>query len=241
MKNNQELVSVIMPVYNGEAYLSDAINSVLDQKYNSMELIVIDDGSTDRSAEIVKIFGKKVQYFFQKNSGTADARNHGIRVANGSFFAFLDQDDLWIKDKLLLQISAFKSEPELDIVFGHVQQFLSPDISETLKQNLVCPPSRMPGYLPSAILMKRETFFKVGNFESSWQIGEWADWYVRASELTLKMKMLPELVAMRRIHAGNKGVLQRNSINEYVHILKASLDRRRTDIINETLPNEEKL
>lgn len=226
MKNNP-LISIILPVYNGEAYLAEAIESMLNQKYKPIEIIVVDDGSTDKGAEIIKRYSE-LKYFFQTNKGTASARNLGIQKANSSFLAFLDQDDLWVEKKLELQVKAFMRNPETDIVFGHIKQFLSPDIDESLKQKIFCPSLPMPGYLPSAMLIKKEAFLKVGLFDSAWQIGEWANWYVRASELKLRIAMLPELVALRRIHANNKGVLQRQSITEYARILKASLDRRRT-------------
>lgn len=227
MKNNP-FVSIIIPVYNGESYLVETIKSVLNQTYKTFEIIIVDDGSTDGSAAIIKNFSVPIRYFFQSNSGTAAARNFGIDKAKGSFFTFLDQDDLWLEDKLSLQISAFKNDSKLDIVFGQIKQFYSPEVDELFRQSNRCSSSLMPGYLPSAMLIKREAFFNVGLFESNWQIGEWANWFIRASEQKLKMMMLPELVAMRRIHAANKGVLQRKSITEYVHILKASLDRRRT-------------
>jgi glycosyltransferase involved in cell wall biosynthesis len=230
MKKNQ-LISIIIPVFNGQSYLTDAINSIIKQKYRPIEIIVVDDGSTDGSAELIRSFNTTIKYHYQTNSGTAAARNFGIHSAKGSFFAFLDQDDLWVENKLILQVSAFENDAGLDAVFGQVKQFHSPEADELFKQNTFCPPSLMPGYLPSAILIKREAFFKVGFFESSWQIGEWADWFIRASERKINMKMLPELVALRRIHTSNKGVLQRKSKIEYVHILKASLDRQRSQNI----------
>ena len=232
MKRKQ-LISVIIPVYNGKSYLADAISSILKQKYQPLEIIVIDDGSTDESAELIKSFNTPVKYLYQTNSGTAAARNFGIRSAKGSYLAFLDQDDLWAENKLNLQVSAFNNNEGLDAVFGQIKQFHSPEADELFKQNTLCPPSLMPGFLPSAMLIKRESFFKVGFFESSWKIGEWADWFVQANEQELNMKMLPELVALRRIHTSNKGVLQRKSRIEYVHILKASLDRKRYQKIKE--------
>jgi glycosyltransferase involved in cell wall biosynthesis len=221
------LVSVIVPVYNGEPYLKDAIDSILKQTYQPIEIIVVDDGSTDRSKEVVKSFTAPIKYFFQSNSGTAAARNIGIHSAKGSFFAFLDQDDLWTENKLNLQIAAFNDNPNLDIAFGMVKQFHSPELDKSFKQSIQCPHFPMPGFLPSAMLVKREAFFKVGLFDSTWQIGEWANWYVRACELKLRIVMLPELVALRRLHDSNKGILQNKFRAEYIRILKASLDRQR--------------
>lgn len=226
--NNSPLVSIIIPVYNGQAYLSEAINSVLDQTYKSIQVIVIDDGSTDGSGDIAQSFMGSIEYYYQSNQGTAAARNFGVQMSKGALLAFLDQDDLWLENKLNLQVSAFKADTRTDIVFGQVKQFVSPEMDEQFRKNIFCPPHLMPGFLPSAMLIKRESFFRTGLFESVWQIGEWADWYARASEQELKKTMIPELVTLRRIHSGNKGITQRESLNEYIQILKASLDRRRS-------------
>lgn len=222
-----DLVSVIIPVYNGDRYLAEAIKSVLAQTYQPIEIIVIDDGSTDLTAEIAQSFNSAVRYYFQPNSGSSSARNHGIELALGQFIAFLDADDLWVEDKISLQITAFKSNPEFDIVCGQVKQFHSPELDEATKSKIYCPPQLMPGNIPSAVLIKRDAFNLVGKFHTNWEIGEFIDWYVRATELHLKTMMLPDLVTLRRLHTANKGVQQRQNVSQYVHILKASLDRRR--------------
>ena len=92
---------------------------------------------------------------------------------------------------------------------------------------IYCPDHPEPGYLPSVMLIKRDSFFQVGLFETNWQIGEWTNWYIRSSESGLKTEMLPDILVRRRIHNENKGVLQRDQRTEYVKIIKASLDRRR--------------
>lgn len=224
---NTPLVSVIIPVYNCERYLAEAIESVLVQTYRPIEVIVVDDGSTDGSADIVKSFASSVRYCFQPHSGAGAARNVGIELAQGSFFAFLDADDLWVNDKLTRQMTAINSDRELDIVFGHIQQFHSPELDESVKHKLHCPPELMPGYNSGTMLIERDTFFRVGLFETNWQVGEFINWYLRLRELKLRTIMLPELVMWRRLHETNMGIRQRQSITDYVRILKASLDRRR--------------
>ncbi|MFE1744118.1 glycosyltransferase family 2 protein [Coleofasciculus sp. H7-2] len=225
--SGSSLVSVIIPVYNCDRYLAEAIESVLAQTYQPIEIIVVDDGSTDGSAEVAKRFGSLVRYYFQTNSGSAAARNHGIELSQGNFFAFLDADDLWVEDKLASQMTAFESEPELDIVFGLVEQFYSPDLEESMRAKIHCPTELVSGHIPSALLIKRDAFFRVGSFETKWNLAEFACWYVRAVEVKLRMKMLPYLVAKRRIHKTNKGIRERQFQTEYIKILKASLDRRR--------------
>jgi glycosyltransferase involved in cell wall biosynthesis len=224
---NKSLVSVIIPVYNCERYLAQATESALVQTYQPIEIIVIDDGSTDDSAQVAKRFSPSVQYVHQPNSGIGAARNSGINLAQGSFLAFLDADDVWVEDKLMQQMAVFKSTPGLDLVFGHVQQFISPELAENEKNKIYCPAEKMPGYVASAMLIKKESFFRIGLFETDWKIGEFINWYIRAKELGLKSFMLPEVVLKRRLHSYNMGIRGRDSRTDYVRILKASLDRRR--------------
>jgi len=224
---NKPLASVIIPVYNGERYLAEAIDSVLAQTYRPVEVIVVDDGSTDGSADVARSFAT-VTYCFQTNQGIGAARNRGIDLSKGSFFGFLDQDDIWVNNnKLLYQLRAFNEAPELDMVFGYTQQFFSPDLNENLKAKLRLAGEIMPGYVAGTLLIKRESFFRVRYFATNWRLGEFIDWYSKAMELGLKSLIVPEVVMKRRIHNDNTGIRERNSRTDYVRILKASLDRRR--------------
>ncbi|MHC4268336.1 MAG: glycosyltransferase family 2 protein [Planctomycetota bacterium] len=221
------LVSVIIPVYNCEQYLAAAIQSVVDQTYSTTEIIVVDDGSTDGTCEIVKRSFPSVRYCYQDNSGTGAARNRGIAMAQGSFFAFLDADDFWLNNKLADQMKVFRNNPDTEIVFGHVKQFLCPKLDEITKKKLRCSDELMPGFLPCTMLIKRDSFFHVGLFETSWQVGQDVSWILRAKEHELRMIMLPDLVYMRRLHKNNKGITHRHFIKDRVRILKSSIDRRR--------------
>jgi glycosyltransferase involved in cell wall biosynthesis len=225
-------VSVIIPVYNVELYVAEAIESVLAQSYNRVEIIAVDDGSTDGSAAVVQRF-PTVRYYFQPNAGISATRNRGIDQARGDFLAFLDADDVWVENKLALQLAAFEDNPKLDIVFGHVKQFYSPELASTQRDKLPLPETPMPGHIPSTMLIKRDAFFRVGLFETNWKMGEFASWYLRSLEQGLQNLMLPDLVACRRLHGTNNGIQQRQAINDYVHILKASLDRRRTAVLDD--------
>src|SRR5262245_16865951 len=124
-------ISVIIPVYNGERYLAEALVSVLAQTHPPTEIIVVDDGSTDTTAQIAQRYAPRIHYHFRPRgavSGAAAARNHGAYLAQGDYLAFLDADDVWLPDKLRLQMAAFAHDPALDQVFGHVQQFISPEL-----------------------------------------------------------------------------------------------------------------
>jgi glycosyltransferase involved in cell wall biosynthesis len=222
-----QLVSVIMPVYNGEKYLAEAIQSVLAQTWRSIEVIVVDDGSTDGSADIAQSFGPQVRYCYQPNRGTGTARNKGVKLARGTYLAFLDQDDLWVPHKITLQMAAFFSNTDADIVFGHVEQFYSPEFTEGIKKGIPESFKRMPGYHVGAMLIKRDNFRRIGMFGTNYQIAEFVEWYVRAQGLGVRNCMLPGIVMRRRIHKKNQSYLKLQHRVEYVRILKVFLDRRR--------------
>ena len=226
---NSNLVSVIIPVYNGEKYLSETLQSVLNQTYKNLEIIVVDDGSTDDTANIIKTH-INVKYIYQTNQGTAAAINTGIHQATGRYFTFLGADDLWDNNKTQLQINAFKEFSNFDIISGQVKQFLSPELPEQLKNKLKFSENLMPGQVIPAMLIRRNSFLKVGLFETKWKVGSEMSWFLRANELSLKIKILPDLVLLRRIHNHNKGITNRVFISQRAKILKIALDRRRSII-----------
>ncbi len=116
------LVSVILPVFNGERFLAEAIESVLQQGYRPIEIILVDDGSTDSTPRIAGSFADHVRYYYQPNAGPAAARNLGIRMASGEFIAFIDADDLWPEDKLAMQMRCFEAFPTVEIVQGLISR-----------------------------------------------------------------------------------------------------------------------
>jgi glycosyltransferase involved in cell wall biosynthesis len=118
-------VSILMPVYNGEQHLSDAIESALAQTYQNFELLIINDGSTDNSADIIRPFLKdsRVIYIEQKNAGVAAARNTAIKHARGKYIGFLDQDDIWLNNKLEEQVAALEHDESVALVYSN-QDFI---------------------------------------------------------------------------------------------------------------------
>ncbi|HEY9644827.1 MAG TPA: glycosyltransferase family A protein [Chroococcidiopsis sp.] len=231
-------VSVIIPVYNREAYVGDAIRSVLGQTVPPAEVIVVDDGSSDRSAEIIQSFGPPVRYVAQANSGAAVARNRGVDLATGELLAFLDSDDRWQPDKLERQLAALQAQPELAMVFGHVRQFISPDLDADAQAKVRIPAEVMAGYHVGTLLIRRDAFFRVGYFETQWQVGEFVSWQMKATELGLPMQMLAEVVMERRLHATNMGRSQPSSGTDYLRIVRAALDRRRAQGAPSTAVND---
>ncbi len=221
------MISAIVPVHNGEPYIIEAVKSVLTQTLLPDEVIVVDDGSTDRTAEALKQFGNRVIYSFQAQSGPGSARNRGVELSRGELLAFLDADDIWLPDKLEKQAQAFNEHQSLELVFGMVEQFYTEDLDEASKRAAHCADKPMPGMIPSAMMVKKEVFSKVGPFEPGLKIADFASWYMRCQDKGLCMRVLNDLVARRRLHRSNIGVTHRRNMQEYLAALKESLDRRR--------------
>lgn len=220
-------VSVVIPVYNGERYVADAIESVLRQSAPPVQVLVVDDGSTDATAAVVRAFTPRVKYHLQENMGAATARNTGIGLTTGTFVAFLDADDRWHADKLKKQLEAAEKQSDLAMIFCRVDEFLSPD-SELARSGGVQIRKSFPAFLPSGLLAKREAFGRIGLFATDYGIGEFIDWYARAIDAGLEGVVLPDSLLERRIHDANQGVTKRDSYaSEYLRILKKTLDRRR--------------
>lgn len=217
-------ISVVMPAHNAESYIGEAIRSVLSQTLAPRELIVVDDGSTDETRRIVQAYSN-VTYVHQSNAGVAAALNAGRLHARGSHLAFISADDVWHADKLELQYREILKSPDA-LVFGHMQNFISPDVPEEAASKLVCPPDPMPAYSAGTLLTDIRTFSKVGGFSASFAVGEFIDWYGRATDLGITSIMLDQVLSSRRIHMHNhsKAVLTKKS---YAPVLKALLDRRR--------------
>lgn len=223
------LVSVIIPAFNGERYLAEAIASIRAQPIGPLELVIVDDGSTDRTAAVVRKVAPDAKYVLQANQGPGAARNTGVRIASGSYLAFIDADDIWMPDKLRRQLNALEQDPKHDIVTGLVQQFRSPELDPAVSARLVCPDQPMPGFVFGATLMRRATFDLVGPLSVDLALGESLDWFARARSLGLQIKQLGTVVLRRRLHTTNISVSQRHARTDYVRAMKTALDRRRAE------------
>ena len=217
----------MITVYNGAAYLAEAIESVLAQTYAPIELIVLDDGSTDASGDVALSFGSALRYKRQGNAGMGAARNSALELASGQYFSFLDADDRFRPDKIERQMQVFEMDPSVDVVFGHMTEFVSPDVDEDAAELLREPVHDQAWRTPNLMLVRRAAFERVGSFSTELRVGIGVDWYSRGIENGLKEFVLPHIVLERRLHAGNNGVRQRDARLQYLHVLKASLDRRR--------------
>src|SRR5262249_24582700 len=211
-----------------EPYLREAIESAFGQTYRPLEVVVVDDGSTDASADIARSYGDAVVFGQQENAGNGSARNHAVRLASGDVFAFMDADDISPSHRVEWQWAALDADQDLDVVFGHAREFVSPELSEEQRVS-VRPPVLEPKPWISANLMlvRRESFERVGPFSEELRVGVTVDWCARARDAGLKSAILPEVVLERRIHLTNNGIRERDAKSQYVHVLKAALDRRR--------------
>lgn len=225
---SQPLVSVILPVFNTEKYVTESVESVLNQTYKNLEIICINDGSTDKSLEILKSFGDKITLInLEKNGGISVARNAGFEVAKGDYIAFMDADDVWTPEKIEHQITEFMKNEKLQISFTQFKCFISPDLPEEVKQTRFCPPDPMSGFMPATSLTRIDFFKKVGMFNSELRLGEFIDWYARAQNLGAISSLLPEVCLLRRIHDTNTGVVHRDSRTDYIKAIRESLARKR--------------
>ncbi len=125
------LVSVIIPAYNAAQFLREAVASVRAQGYSPIEIVIVDDGSTDNTAETIRSLGEGIRYVRQANAGPAAARNRGLAEARGEWVAFLDGDDLWPADKLRVQAARLEADPSLDVVLGRVQYRHEPGVKRS--------------------------------------------------------------------------------------------------------------
>jgi glycosyltransferase involved in cell wall biosynthesis len=188
------LVSVVIPVFNGERFLAAAIQSVLDQTYRPVEVIVVDDGSTDESGSIARSF-PGVRVIEQENSGPAAARNRGVDAAKGGFVAFLDADDVMPADKLARQVGHLHEHPGVGCVIGRQELLLEEGVEQPLWAE--------DGEAPLMSMVVRASLFdEIGGFDTSYVHGEDADWLLRARQRA-DVATLDSVVVRRRLHDGN--------------------------------------
>ena len=227
MTEEQPLVSVIIPVYNGTSYLRSALESVFAQTYRPFEVIVVDDGSTDDSGEIAQSF-PEVRYIHQANQGVAVARNTGLKDARGEFVAFLDQDDLWLPEKLAAQMAFLQNHPEADYSLTQQRFFLEPGntLPSWFRKELLASPQT--GWILGTLLVRRSVFEKVGDFGADYVTASDSDWFFRAKAAGLQPAVVPEVLLLKRIHGSNESGNAKVALSELLKVVKTSLDRQRS-------------
>jgi len=223
---NYPLVSVIIPVYNGERFLQEALESIRHQNYEPLEIIVIDDGSTDNTAKIIASYGNWIHYVHQENAGPAAARNRGLALAQGELIAFLDVDDLWPDGKLTLQVERLLHDPKLDIVLGRIQYV---ELAGATHREIPFESQEktLTGVHLGCGVYRKSVFDRVGMLDEALRISHDQDWFLRAREVNVSMVILKETTLIYRIHNNNLTqdfTFQKSQLGA---VIKKSLERRR--------------
>lgn len=209
MSKCEAKVSVIIPTFNSAIYLRDAINSVLDQTYSALEAIVIDDGSTDETASVIKSFPDRVIYIRQERSGPSNARNRGIAAATGEYVAFLDADDIWLPSKLEKQLKSLQQYPEAGLVYSRIVNFRD----RTGKELGVYPREMHSGILfdlllttplllLSSVVVRNQVLKELGGFDEGLTTAEDTHLYLRIAR-NFRIIGVPDILVRRRIHDRN--------------------------------------
>jgi glycosyltransferase involved in cell wall biosynthesis len=219
-------LSVIIPCYNAARFLPEAVASVLSQGYELLEILVVDDGSTDATPQVAAGLAPEVRCLRQENRGPSSARNRALREARGELIAFLDADDLWPEGRLDLQVGRLLEDPALDVVSGRVRYIQLPG-GQIPDLRFEGPDHTLPGIHIGAAVYRRRAFDVVGLFDETLRYSEDHDWFLRAREAVLKILVLAEVTLIYRMHDSNmtRHVPERNLIQALV--IHKSLQRRR--------------
>ena len=223
------LVSVIIPAYNAEKYIERTIHSVLLQNYENIEIIVIDDGSTDNTATVVKKLAnedKRLHYVHQQNGGVSSARNHGYKLSKGEYLAFLDADDIWLPNNVSKKLAHLQDNPDVGLVHSDAMVIDENDnsLNETKKGksgwilddlllwNGTCIPA------PSSILVKREVVDSVGGFDTSLSTAADQEFFFRVAA-KYKIGRVEEVTWQYRMHSQNMhsniALMERDTLLSY--------------------------
>ncbi len=180
-------VSVIIHTYNNEKFIAETIESVLNQTYKDYEIIIVDDGSVDGTRDALSPYKQKIRYHYKENGGIASAKNTGISLSEAEFVAFLDHDDLWVSDKLQLQMECFKENPQVGLVYAQYTSFRD---SKELRTK---PEKGYSGWIfkellaksfiqTSTVVVKKECLNAVGPYDESFSLGDEYDMFLRISK-----------------------------------------------------------
>lgn len=217
-------VTVALPVFNGGAFLHDAIDSVLSQQGWDLHLVAVDDGSTDDSAELLASRARADERIsvitMAHNRGVAIARNAAVRSRNDPLIAMIDQDDIWLPNRLDVGWSALCSDPTLAFTTGRVE-FEEPDgpLPSWFRPDWLKGPQ--PGELFGTLLAWRHRAWNaVGDLDENLRLGDDTDWFVRARDLGIAHLMVPDVLLRRRVHTSNASRDTRQSTSELLSILR---------------------
>lgn len=219
-----DLISVIIPAYNAEKYLQEAVDSALAQSYPACEIVVIDDGSTDGTIAILDGYGERIRVVRQANSGAARACNAGVAVAQGSWIAFLDADDIWMPDKLSRQIEQCGHAPIShtdSVCFGaSLRREVRRSTFETPYNGYVLEHLLVRNFITkSTVMIRRDLFMEHGGFNADYPgVEDWPLWLAVCARNELAY--LSEVVARYRVHPGSKSMESRKTMRDHLRIIE---------------------
>jgi len=232
----QPLVTTVIPAFNAERFLAATIESALAQDHDPHEVIVVDDGSTDATPEIVGHF-EGARYMRQENGGPAAARNAGTAAAAGEMVCCLDHDDLMPPGRLRRQVSYLLEHPTSGVVLGRQELLVEPGVEPpewARRPRLPAPgsgsmePNDNPFYPVCTALTRSWVFDRVGYFDLSFRIAADVDWLFRILDAGIEVGMLDEVFLVRRLHGANLTYDTAGNWSDMVRILKARIDRKRS-------------
>lgn len=224
-ETNIPLISIIIPVYNGEYYIQAALDSIFAQDYKNHEIIVVDDGSTDSTLDILQKY-PGIRVLRQENMGPASARNLGISAAQGTMIAFLDSDDIWHPNKLSVQVLEMIEHPDIGYILCRMHLFCEFGITlpDTLNaKHYLNDPS---AYIPSALLVRKSVLDEVGLFNPQLRTAEDADWFARAKDMGISSIILDMVLLEKRLHQNNISMTDTHNNANLLSALRQSVIRK---------------
>jgi glycosyltransferase involved in cell wall biosynthesis len=198
MSETYPLISLILPVFNAERFIEETLNSIAAQEYPNLEIIVINDGSTDRSLEIIQSFPMKMRVISQENKGVYPSRNLALSIAKGEFIAFCDSDDILCKGHLKTLSEYLVANPEVEIVKSNLQRVIEKNGQLINEGN---PHSEV--FSLAASLFRNYVFRRIGTFANDLVLAADADWHLRSVEAGLNIKQINFLSFYYRFHNTN--------------------------------------
>ena len=206
----EPLVSVITATLNASKYLREALNSILNQTYQHIEVLIIDGGSTDDTKEIANLF-PKVSFVTQNGKGLFDAWNQGIRMCTGEFIAILDSDDIWNPTTLSDHVNALLCDSSKLGSVGQVKFFLEKKQTPPPEFKLSLIEKSHLAYMPGCFMGRKEIFNRIGYYETEWEIASDIIWFGQVKDLKDEIYILDRVVLNKRVHKNN---ISYNSVEE---------------------------